>query len=53
MRACIDFQSWCLGGPRIGSDDPSLGMKNALSASSFVEGFSSAEEFEDSVRYIP
>ena len=29
MRSCIVFQSWYLGGPRIGSEDPSIGMKNA------------------------
>ena len=39
MRACIAFQSWCLGGPRIGSEDPSLRMKNAPSVSSICWGF--------------
>ena len=39
MRGCIAFQSWCLGGPRIGSEDPSLRMKNAPSISSICWGF--------------
>ena len=38
MEACIVFQSWCLGGPRIGSDDP-FGMKNVSSTSSICWEF--------------
>ena len=38
MKACIIFQSWCLGGPRTGSDDP-FGMKNASSTSYICWGF--------------
>ena len=38
MRACIVFQSWCLGGLRIGSDDPSFGINNASLASSICQG---------------
>ena len=33
------FQSWCWGGPKIGSEDPSFGMNNASSTSSICWGF--------------
>ena len=52
MRACIVFQSWCLGGPRIGSDDPSFGIKNVSSASSTCWGFQFFEGLKDIVMYI-
>ena len=39
MRACIVFQSWCLGGPRVGSEDLSFGMNKASSTSSVCWGF--------------
>ena len=39
MRACTVFHSWCLGGPRIGSDDPCFRMKKASSTSFICWGF--------------
>ena len=48
-RACIVFQSWCSGGPRIGPDDP-FRRNHHLP---FVGGFRSVEDLKDIVMYIP